>query len=528
MPVESRFLSYRDTNGAVMTDQQAGEANTKTTTQDVDLTDLSGREDWTIVATLAFYVILAGAFFWGCQEPQADVLASVDENRADSTWHLSVDVIGEDGTPLNVNRVWAVDNFGNMYPSRPIDADGSRYEVDVPVRLGSKTVTQVSVHAIPAADQDHDRGSTVIQLTQSLARYKTSDPVFLLLPAILFGLTLLAAALPFQGAKIIYIFCLGGAVALSIVMVICISVGIGYVSQHGDSFEVLKMDFGYVFKGSYVPDHNKDWLFSFTRPSDEAAASQTGLALATQSNPPASTAAADEPIRGFGAPLWVILLSVIGASMFTLRIILDVIKEKIRSENALTQNVFRKNIHAIVVHQFYVLFAPIASILVYQLLVEAEAADQHVTVAIAVLGAGLATNALLDRAQKQAFKKAESAAEEEHQPAGQTVQTRTETGREALAETEPQDGQAAPAAEQAAGAEPQAPTTADDDADAGIDDAAATDEALPDEFDSEEFIADEPESIADLDEDLTARDSIPPDRSADRKGHPKPEKPSSD
>jgi hypothetical protein len=62
----------------------------------------------------------------------------------------------------------------------------------------------------------------------------------------------------------------------------------------------------------------------------------------------------------------------------------------------------RRRVQKVVRHQFFILFAPVGAIFVYQLLVVAQAAGNDVTVAIAALGSGIALNSLLNAAIRRA------------------------------------------------------------------------------------------------------------------------------
>jgi hypothetical protein len=101
--------------------------------------------------------------------------------------------------------------------------------------------------------------------------------------------------------------------------------------------------------------------------------------------------------KGFGAPLWVLLVAVLGAALFTISIILVGIGE---APLQLQPHEIRERIKTVVLHQFYMLFAPIGAIFVYQLLVIAGAASQPAAVAIAVLAAGVSLNLLLEKARQ--------------------------------------------------------------------------------------------------------------------------------
>ena len=101
---------------------------------------------------------------------------------------------------------------------------------------------------------------------------------------------------------------------------------------------------------------------------------------------------------GFGAPLWVVLLAVIGAGLLTVSIIVKEIKDRPDYKN---QDQVRESDQVIVRHQFFILFAPLGAIFIYQALVIAEAATSPITVAIGVLGAGASLTVLMKKAVDQ-------------------------------------------------------------------------------------------------------------------------------
>jgi hypothetical protein len=103
--------------------------------------------------------------------------------------------------------------------------------------------------------------------------------------------------------------------------------------------------------------------------------------------------------KGFGVPLWLVLVSVLGTGVYTISIIVRNIKDRVDFKDV--QKV-RDRIEDIVRHQFYILFSPLCAALVYQLLVTAGAANEHVTVTFAALAAGLMLNKLLDKAVETA------------------------------------------------------------------------------------------------------------------------------
>ena len=71
------------------------------------------------------------------------------------------------------------------------------------------------------------------------------------------------------------------------------------MNTSGRPGEILSLGFASIYHGRYVEGDEHEWLLSLTSPLFEAAAAE-----------------GDDPdrvSRGFGAPLWVILVSVLGA-----------------------------------------------------------------------------------------------------------------------------------------------------------------------------------------------------------------------
>lgn len=170
------------------------------------------------------------------------------------------------------------------------------------------------------------------------------------------------------------------AFMFTIGLILFIWVGISYVSDFQED-DVLLVGIGNIYKGHYDKGIEEDWLFSLTAPKGK------------------------DGTPGFGVPLWVLLLSVVGASLFTVSIIVSEIKKRPNFDklgkdppDEKEREKFREKLENIVRHQFYMLFSPLGAIFIYQLLIMAKAADQPVTVAIAALGAGSTINILLDKA----------------------------------------------------------------------------------------------------------------------------------
>lgn len=208
----------------------------------------------------------------------------------------------------------------------------------------------------------------------------------LFLPAIF----LLSLFVPFSELNALWKYTISIILAflLTVTMIGVISMGLHSVHTAYDDNELLILGFGSLFQGSYVEGIGNEWLFSLTS-NNQWSSQYTNIV-------------------GLGAPLWVILLAVIGAGLLTVSIIVsgitdrpdfDKLQKTPPDEDELRK--FRQRIEKFVRHQFYILFSPLGAIFIYQLLVAADAARQHVTVAIAALGAGASLNFILSQAIKR-------------------------------------------------------------------------------------------------------------------------------
>jgi hypothetical protein len=177
------------------------------------------------------------------------------------------------------------------------------------------------------------------------------------------------------------------ALAATISMIILTGIGIRWVN---DQFETGKpASFGFVtfHQGTYVKGGAADWLVSLTKPL----------------NPAADVAKPAEPAleAGLGAPLWVVFVSVLGSGLLTIVLVIGETLVPLPADNSPeSRERIQKRFRGILEHQFFVLFSPLAGIMIYQILVAAGAAGQPVLVAMAVLGAGAALNGMLVKAVK--------------------------------------------------------------------------------------------------------------------------------
>ena len=95
--------------------------------------------------------------------------------------------------------------------------------------------------------------------------------------------------------------------------------------------------------------------------------------------------------------MWVLLLSVLGSAIFTIRILVDRVKTPVKF-NCL--NDVRDRVHQVVEHQYIMLFSPVGAVFFYQILVAAGAASNQVTVAFVALASGIGLPIILERAIK--------------------------------------------------------------------------------------------------------------------------------
>lgn len=291
-------------------------------------------------------------------------------------WQITGRVIYE-GTFPSGATVWAVarrsDGQEHSPPPVKTDSTGAFDLGPIPADLGMGGATVT----IMAKDADENEGSTLIGLAGGAG--SPTNLSALLWVIVLFFASILIALFPWPGhwgwqtAK--YIFVVALAFALTCTVLYQLGLGLVRVEEmtatlpHGS----LRLGFATIFRGTYVEDAPKDWIFSLT----DLAINDKGV------------------VYGFGAPLWGLLLSVLGAGLFTVSLIVGGIRENFRS---LTPERAKERVRLVVLHEFYVVFAPVGAILVYQALVAAGAASEPVTVGVVLLAAGVGLNVILNQA----------------------------------------------------------------------------------------------------------------------------------
>jgi hypothetical protein len=414
-----------------------------------------------LLVVLVGAMLLALAYgLYALVQPSAfkafDIVAGLVEDEVPERWSIHGRVL-RDNVPASHVTVWAVmkDQKGNRHspPAATTDAEGAYAITGFPLKIGPNPVTEVTVRTWDPAAQGASTwvggapgatGEEVLVIGQgSLRRVKFSN-WGLFVPTSIF-LASMGVAFLGQGTHWAYKLAMAFAFLLTGVMIIAISAGLSYVHTTGDKNEVLSLGFASLFRGQYVEQAEPEWLFSLTAPhgvpnSAPKAPSKVGQAADTKAKAAATAATSggaaaldpqrpgmvssanagttalganagssdrlDSPlVRGFGAPLWVLLLAVLGVALRTMSIIVNEISHEPDFHD---HQAVQARIELIVRHQFFMLFAPLGAIFVYQFLVMAESANQPSTVALVSLGAGLTLTTLLERALATASQYAEA------------------------------------------------------------------------------------------------------------------------
>jgi hypothetical protein len=340
-----------------------------------------------VVSALIGCIWLASALH--ARAPKLEIVTSATHDS--TAWQVAGRVfMGADGQPVRA-RVWAVaaDSAGNRFspPDSATNAAGEFRIAPIPIFLTGDSARQISDISVFAAAQTPGdsarllRERNVLRLTRFGRVFQLeASPFTFLSIGLAFFLTILIgivqidpAALRTKRAKYCTLIVLCFLFTFS--MVGLIAVGLHTVNANAIRGDVMSLGFANIYRGSYVKDQPSEWLFSLTTPP-------TG---------------GDEPTSGFGAPLWLLLVAVLGSASFTIALLVKHVKEPVDFQD---EKMFRTRIEELVRHQFYILFAPLGGVVVYQLIVGAGAGSVQATVAVAMLAAGVAVNLLLDMALK--------------------------------------------------------------------------------------------------------------------------------
>lgn len=346
-----------------------------------------------------FLVVSLGALFMSCWlggEKGLEIVAALGNQRVigDSTvWVIEGRVLQE-GQPAESAYVWVVarESQGNRAapPGQVVDSEARFTVGPIPRFIGGKAVTEVTIFATRGSTRGGetlaigDKGA-VRSVALSVWRVVWVPIVFLL--SVLVALVKMPAPWKYGITLVL-------SAALTVGMIVLIISGLTYVNNT-DRTETISLGFASLFRGYYVGGTSEEWLVSLSSP--QWVADGEG-----------------KVVTGFGAPLWVILISVIGAGLVTIALIVQEISDGLPVEDGAAAAVaaapvaagqkrkhrpgIRDRLEGIVRHEFFIMFSPIGAIFIYQALVLAKAAAHPFSVAIAALGAGAALNGLLDKA----------------------------------------------------------------------------------------------------------------------------------
>ncbi|MBL6600903.1 MAG: hypothetical protein ISP41_18610 [Alphaproteobacteria bacterium] len=333
------------------------------------------------------------------------VVTEVDGTKL-KLWRVN-GAVTDDGELALESHVMVVlrDNAGNRFPAQYDAADG-KFSVEI------KQLYDTSLSAPPAVDviEIHARQKTLevwsntaslelhlSGLTRANWKQATARPFTFVLGLFLFTALVTIVTLR-KGIwnQLKYYLCISLALLFTISMVYLIGVTSLELSNASKEHPT-PLGFAYVYFDSYVKDASDDWNFSLTAPATIPAPKIAEPRVDISSTTAAAALRAidhTKPATGFGAPFWVLMLSVIGSGLYTIKLVVD----NVRKGSTYSPEEVRSTAADIIQHQFYILFSPLGSIFVYQTLLLAGIGTKPLTVAIAALASGIALNVVLKKA----------------------------------------------------------------------------------------------------------------------------------
>jgi hypothetical protein len=318
-------------------------------------------------------------------------------------WRVTGRVV-QGAAPIEGMSIWCVgqDGSGKSYTphGQRTDANGEFKFDAIPEKLaGGDAVKEIRITAGYSNWLRLFASPTTILLSvgpggEAVKFSQLNAPWWLLLPPVCFLLTIMVvagASLYGAGSRFAYYGALSLSLVLTVSTVWFIADAINTFNTSVPHGQVRTLGFLTIFEGSYVENSGTEWLVSLTYPSDHLSSSAVDRTSAT----------AVTVVHGLGAPFWVIFVSVLGAGLLTLILVIQAISNPPEFAS-LSATAYGDRMRNILEHQFFVLFAPLSGIFVFQLLVIAGAAKEPVTVATIILGAGATLTGLLSKAVKSA------------------------------------------------------------------------------------------------------------------------------
>ena len=327
---------------------------------------------------LLIAAILGGLVYQFLPRKSLDILVHPEDQAGDSKDIGLIIMVRRGDVAADKAQVWAVASDGRGYrvwAAATTSPAPGEYLVRFPRAIGGRPLISAEVHAITGGAS----AAATVELAGS-----TQPKAIVFIVVGLGSVLLVSLLLPFFGhcpGRARYVVSMALAVLFSFWMVANIAIGLSSIERSsaadtaGRRTAPLRLGFLSVFEGTYVEGGSTEWLISLSAPPP--AAPEPGKA--------------PSPVTGFGAPLWVVLVSALGASILTVSLVVNEITGG-PGDNA---DAIRTRMHNAVEHQVFILFAPVVSIFVYQTMVITKTANQDLTVAIGALGAGAALNSLL-------------------------------------------------------------------------------------------------------------------------------------
>ncbi len=333
--------------------------------------------------------------------------AVVQEGGVSSkSWRIS-GAVTDDGELALESHVMVVlrDNAGNQFPAE-YDATDGKFSFEIKQLFDSalSAPPAVDVIEISARRQALEVWSSTASLELHLSgltranwKQATARPFTFVLGLFLFTalVTIVRLRRPIWN-QLKYYLCISLALLFTISMVYLIGVTSLELSNASKDHPP-PLGFAYVYFDSYVKDAPNDWNFSLTAPATIPAPKVSEPSTDITSTTAAAALRAidhSNPATGFGAPFWVLMLSVIGSGLYTIKLVVD----NVRKGSTYTEVEVRSTAADIIQHQFYILFSPLGSIFVYQTLLLAGIGTKPLTIAIAALASGIALNVVLKKA----------------------------------------------------------------------------------------------------------------------------------
>lgn len=315
---------------------------------------------------------------------ELQIIASADA-VGDSSWTIRGRILHA-GQPVANASVYAIATAENGQAdaslSEASDALGAFLIPNVPMSLGySRTKGRMEVEIFASVARDTSgviEGSAVLTLDPTrLKRWVPLSITAVLVVPLMFLISIGIALwdVPKDNSILAlrkYYVSVFLALIFAFTMIGYISLGLRLVNATDSTADVLSLGFANIYQTSYVENAGDEWVFSLTSPP--------------------SLALENELDRGFGAPLWVILLTVVGSVLFTISLIVKQAKNPIEEQARLE---IRSRIQEIINHQFFILFAPLGAVIIYQMQVKIEAASSTIAVALVALAAGVTVNLVL-------------------------------------------------------------------------------------------------------------------------------------